>query len=125
MHGNLSKPNKTLHSGERDVQEARSPATGVCGLCSAPTCRLSASNRWVKKAELIPWGELEPLYEAALSGSETGAPALSVCIALGSQLIKETLQLSDDETVEQICENPYLQKKPGGSLSGFWTCCMR
>ncbi len=70
---------------------------------------LSATNRWVKKAELIPWEELEPLYEATLSGSDRGAPALSFRIALGSQIIKETLQLSDEETVEQIYENPYLQ----------------
>ena len=54
-------------------------------------------------------GELEPLYEVALSGSETGAPALPFRIALGSQIIQEILQLSDEETVEQICENPYLQ----------------
>jgi len=70
---------------------------------------LSKENRWVKKAELIPWEDLEPLYEASLSGSNTGAPAISFRIALGAQIIKETLSITDEETVEQIRENPYLQ----------------
>ena len=30
-------------------------------------------------------------------------------IALGALIIKEKLKLSDEETVEQIRENPYLQ----------------
>ena len=38
-----------------------------------------------------------------------GAPAKSVRIALGALIIKEKLKLSDEETVEQIRENPYLQ----------------
>jgi len=71
--------------------------------------KLSSDNRWVKKAELIPWEELEPLYEASLAQSDTGAPALSFRIALGSQIIKESLNITDEETCEQIRENPYLQ----------------
>ncbi len=38
-----------------------------------------------------------------------GSPALSLRIALGSLIIKECLGTSDEETVEQIRENPYLQ----------------
>jgi len=36
-------------------------------------------------------------------------PAMSVRVALGSLIIKERLGTSDEETVEQIRENPYLQ----------------
>lgn len=58
---------------------------------------------------MIPWEELETLYESALTGASTGAPAIPFRVALGSQIIKESLNLTDEETAEQIRENPYLQ----------------
>jgi len=70
--------------------------------------RLSADNRWVKMAELIPWSEFEEDY-AENFPSEMGAPAKSFRMALGALIIKEKLGISDRETVEQIRENPYLQ----------------
>jgi IS5 family transposase len=71
--------------------------------------RLRSDNRWVKIAKFIPWDEFESLYSDSLSGSHMGSPALSVRIAIGSLIIKERLRTSDEETVEQIRENPYLQ----------------
>ena len=41
--------------------------------------------------------------------SQQGAPAKSFRVALGSLIIKERLKVSDEETIEQIRENPYLQ----------------
>jgi len=38
-----------------------------------------------------------------------GAPAISGRIAFGALIIKERLGITDEETVEQIIENPYLQ----------------
>ncbi|MDA3950372.1 MAG: IS5 family transposase [Spirochaeta sp.] len=70
--------------------------------------RLSSDNRWVHLAKLIPWEQIEVRYAANFQ-SRTGPPALIARIAVGSLIIKEKLQLSDDETVEQIRENPYLQ----------------
>jgi len=70
---------------------------------------LRSDNRWVKMAKFIPWDEFESLYSKSLSGSQMGSPALSVRIALGALIIKERLGTSDEETVEQIRENPYLQ----------------
>lgn len=70
---------------------------------------LRSDNRWVKIAKFIPWDEFESLYSKSLSGSQMGSPALSVRIAIGSLIIKERLGTSDEETVEQIRENPYLQ----------------
>jgi hypothetical protein len=70
---------------------------------------LRSDNRWVKIAKFIPWDEFESLYSKSLSGSQMGSPALSVRIALGALIIKERLGTSDEETVEQIRENPYLQ----------------
>lgn len=70
--------------------------------------KLSGENRWVKLADLIPWEEVETTYAEQFS-SDIGAPAKPFRMALGSLIIKEKLGTSDDETVEQIRENPYLQ----------------
>jgi len=71
--------------------------------------KLRSDNRWVKLAKLIPWEEIENIYSSNLAGTGYGAPALSARIALGALIIKERLSASDEETVEQIRENPYLQ----------------
>jgi transposase, IS5 family len=70
--------------------------------------RLRSDNRWVLLAKMIPWEEIEKRYERKFT-SRTGPPALIARIALGSLIIKEKLGLTDEETVEQIRENPYLQ----------------
>jgi len=70
--------------------------------------KLSGKNRWVKLAELIRWEEFESEYAEQFSEGQ-GAPAKSFRIALGALIIKERLGTSDEETVEQIRENPYLQ----------------
>lgn len=74
-----------------------------------PLCgKLSADNRWIKMAQVIPWSEFESEY-AENFPTEKGAPAKSFRMALGALIIKEKLGISDRETVEQIRENPYLQ----------------
>ena len=52
---------------------------------------------------------MESCYADKLSGTGIGAPAKSGRIAYGALLIKERLGITDEETVEQISENPYLQ----------------
>ena len=71
--------------------------------------KLRSDNRWVKLAKMIPWSQIEPMYAKSLSGKGKGPPAMSVRVALGTLIIKERLGLSDEETVEQIRENPFLQ----------------
>jgi transposase, IS5 family len=70
--------------------------------------KLSADNRWVIMANLIPWEEFEEEYAQNFS-EEIGAPAKTFRMALGALIIKEKLGTTDRETVEQIKENPYLQ----------------
>ncbi len=69
---------------------------------------LAADNRWVIKAQTIPWNDIEGDY-ADLFPSGTGNVAKPARVAFGALVIKETLGLTDEETVEQIRENPYLQ----------------
>lgn len=71
--------------------------------------RLDTSNRWVKLASLIPWNEFEEYYQKSLAKTRMGSPAKSVRMALGALIIKEKPNVSDEECVEQIRENPYLQ----------------
>jgi IS5 family transposase len=70
--------------------------------------KLSGDNRWIKLAELIPWDELEDDYAAQFCKG-FGAPAKPFRMALGALIIKARLVLTDEELVEQIKENPYLQ----------------
>lgn len=70
---------------------------------------LDEENRWVILSKKIPWAELESDYAETLSGNYRGAPAKSLRMALGALIIKEKLQISDREVVDQIRETPYLQ----------------
>jgi Transposase domain (DUF772). len=70
--------------------------------------KLSRENRWVRLAELVPWEQFESEYAEQFSEGQ-GAPAKPFRMALGALIIKEKLGTSDEETVEQIRENPYLQ----------------
>ena len=78
--------------------------------------KMNPENRWVKKAETIPWEAIEEKY-AALFPSNKGMPAKPLRTALGSLLIQKQLQFSDRELVEEIRENPYFQYFIG--LSGY------
>ena len=71
--------------------------------------KLRSDNRWVRLAKLIPWRDVEKVYASSLAGTGQGAPAMSVRVALGALIIKERIGASDEETVEQIRENHYLQ----------------
>lgn len=70
--------------------------------------RLSKCNRWVKLADMIPWDVVEKRYAEQFK-SPVGNPAYPVRVAFGALIIKEKLKITDEETVEQIRENPYLQ----------------
>ena len=71
--------------------------------------RLKSSNRWARLAKLMPWAEVERCYAESLAGTGMGAPAKTGRVAYGALVIKERLGASDEETAEQIGENPYLQ----------------
>ena len=70
--------------------------------------KLNKENQWVKLAKMIPWGKLEEDYAKQFS-DRTRNPACSFRMALGSLIIKEKYQFSDEATVEHITMNPYLQ----------------
>ena len=69
---------------------------------------LKETNRWVKKAQTIPWPEIEERY-AALFKNRKGNVAKSLRLALGACIIQAEYGYSDEETALQIQENAYLQ----------------
>ncbi|MDR1473390.1 MAG: IS5 family transposase [Lactobacillales bacterium] len=68
---------------------------------------MNPNNRWIIKSSLIPWKEFE--HDYAKHFKEKGNVAKSLRTALGALIIQQTLGYSDEETVLQIQENPYLQ----------------
>ena len=78
-------------------------ATLFGGVCLDPT------NRWVKMSKLIPWEAFEEQYAALFSNPREGKPAKSARMAIGALIIKKRYGLSDEDVVEEIRENPYLQ----------------
>lgn len=69
---------------------------------------LSADNRWVRLAKIVPWDEIEKEY-AFMFPSDRGNVAKPVRMALGSLIIQARCGYTDRELVQQIAENPYLQ----------------
>lgn len=69
---------------------------------------LKNSNRWVKRAQTIPWNEIEKKY-AKLFSNKKGNVAKSLRLGLGARIIQAEYGYSDAEIPLQIQENPYLQ----------------
>lgn len=70
---------------------------------------LDSQNRWVTLSRLIPWHMIEEKYAVNFAKSGLGPEAKPVRMALGALIIKEKCGFSDEETVLQIKENPYMQ----------------
>jgi len=62
----------------------------------------------VRLANKTPWDELVEVYIRSMS-SRQGRKAINPRVVIGAMLIKHMLTLSDEETIEQIRENPYLR----------------
>ncbi len=72
-------------------------------------CRhLTPNNRWVRLADQIPWDVLGTIYEDSLSPDE-GAPSIPARVVIGALIIKHMKNLSDEDTIADIRENPYYQ----------------
>lgn len=70
---------------------------------------LNKSNRWVKLGDALPWDRIEQLYNKQLGNSKRGAANKPARMIIGALLIKHKMNLSDQETILAIQENPYMQ----------------
>lgn len=86
-------------------------------LCRSSLDGLGKSNRWVRLGDLMPWAELEKAYNSKLGNKSKGAGNKPARMVIGALIVKHKLNLSDEETIEMIRENPYMQYMCG--LSEF------
>lgn len=70
---------------------------------------LSKSNRWVQLGDTLPWSDIERLYNHRLNNGKRGAGNKPARMIIGAVLIKHKMNLSDEETILAIQENPYMQ----------------
>jgi IS5 family transposase len=98
--------NRKHHNGQLTIEEFHLPFSGT----------LAPDNRWVISSRLMPWSELEETYADQFNPT-TGAQARSVRVAFGALFINQRFGLTNEETVEQIRENPCLQFFRG--LAGY------
>ena len=71
--------------------------------------QLDESNRWVRLAKLIPWDEICSEYLNAVGTGDTGLKPINPRIIIGAVIIKHLCKLDDEETIQQISENMYMQ----------------
>jgi len=69
---------------------------------------LRTDNRWVQLAGIMPWTRIEELYSTNFEGVN-GQVTKPSRLAFGALYIQRKLNLTDDETVNQIRENPSMQ----------------
>lgn len=87
-------------------REEQHPDLGLISLPFLGT--LDPGNRWMILASEIPWTVVEDEYARTMDAN-IGAGTINARIAFGALIIKEKLHITDEETVQQIKENPYLQ----------------
>ncbi len=88
----------------------------LAGFDTPPGMILDPDNRWIRLSDCIPWDDLAESYHKTLS-TTLGRPCKDARIVIGAVIIKHKLSVSDEETVLQIRENPYLQYFIG--MKGF------
>jgi hypothetical protein len=84
-------------NGQITIEEFRSPFR-----------KLDKENRWVKIAEMIPWHKFEEKYAEQFC-ENNGTPAISFRMAMATLIIKQRTRHSDDDVLQDIVENAYMQ----------------
>jgi len=77
---------------------------------------LNKKNRWVVLANHLPWDDLAAVYIKSLR-CDFGRPSVDARVVIGAMIIKHKKSMTDEETIEEIRENPYMQYFLG--LQGF------
>jgi transposase, IS5 family len=69
---------------------------------------LNPTNRWVQLAHILPWSDLIEAFEKKINVLENSKEYNSR-VVIGTLIIKEKLRISDEEAIQIISENPYMQ----------------
>ena len=108
MQGKRLKSRKKLAFGDDGMYKFDNGQISLEDFGQPIGMNLKNSNRWVKRAQTIPWLEIEKKY-AKLFSNKKGNVAKSLRLGLGARIIQAEYGYSDAETPLQIQENPYLQ----------------
>ena len=73
------------------------------------SAHLNPTNRWIRLAHEIPWDSIVNGYLNQMNSHKTGASNINPRIVLGSLMVKHMLNISDEETIQMISENLYIQ----------------
>lgn len=83
--------------------------------------RLDPHNKWIRLSRMIPWEELAGKYTRRMC-KYFGRLSIKPRVAIGALIIKHYKQMSDEDTIQDIQENPYLQYFLGYSSYQFKSC---
>jgi len=70
--------------------------------------RLDEKNRWLRLGDAIDWRAIDNKYGEYFSDGY-GRPAKDSCLVGGLLIVKQLKNLSDEETIAEFIENPYIQ----------------
>lgn len=70
--------------------------------------KLDPNNRWIQLASILPWDDMVKLWTLHYSKS-MGAGGINPRILIGAMIVKHKLNLTDEQTLLIISENPYMQ----------------
>lgn len=104
MQGYLYICRITLHMVRYDSQ-FQTKITEFSNLCNL---ELDPSNRWIKLSAILPWDQLVNILLKKYDLNR-GAKSINPRIVIGALLIKHMIKSSDEETINLISENPYMQ----------------
>jgi IS5 family transposase len=90
------------------IQYTSQYQTKIDDFSSLHQLKLNPNNRWIQLSFILPWDNLVKIYSKKFNQS-SGAKAISPRIIIGALIIKHKLNLSDEETLQTISENPYMQ----------------
>ena len=105
---NGKKPCTFVFMGDTNMYKFKSKQISFTDFNTPIGMKLNPNNRWVKKAEMIPWDEIEQRY-AKLFTNRKGNVAKPLRLALGACIIQAEYGFSDEEVALQIQETAYLQ----------------
>lgn len=82
--------------------------TKITEFCTINSINLNPNNRWVLLGHILPWDKLVEVYLKKFN-TRKGAKSINPRIIIGAFIIKHKLRISDEQTLEIISENPYMQ----------------
>jgi hypothetical protein len=82
--------------------------TKIEDFCQLYQLNLNKDNRWIQLGSILPWDKMVSVYGKKLS-MNMGARTIDPRVVIGAFIVKHKLNISDQETIETIRENPYIQ----------------